>query len=144
VADNSLVKYGLFAGAAYLAYRQGWLSFLGLGGPTVVTAPPANGGANPPATGSTAEAIPPPSVLSGIFSRIQSKAGAVPLNADEWNWYLSNELAALGKGAAPDPVPIFGLDRSQPLPEMSFDQYKAKMQAYYIGQGFAGYLRGRR
>lgn len=40
MADNSMFKYALIGGAAYFAYTQGWLSFLGIG-PTTAAAVPA-------------------------------------------------------------------------------------------------------
>jgi hypothetical protein len=116
VADNS--KLLILGGAvvAYYAWKQGWLSNLGIGTPTTATpAKPAVPAEPDP------NAITGANTVSGIQARVllDAKAPADGLNADEWGWYLNNQLAPLGK-AAPDPMPLFtaavsGFDRAQKL-----------------------------
>ncbi len=136
MADNSmLVKVGLFGAAGYLAYRYGLFSSFGLAPAATAPAPgsgspiagPPPAGSTPPAATPPASTSPAPSVLDGIFARIQSKAGAgASLGPDEWGWYLNNELAALGKGSAPDPVPLFG---QRPFSPMSAAQWWGPMSS---------------
>lgn len=116
MADNTgIIKIALFGGAAYLAYRQGWLSFLGLGTPAATT----------PATAATPTPAPNPNAITGansldaIFQRVVTAANAptAGLNIDSWDYYLNAELAKIGK-SAPDPMPIFSsavanFDRAQ-------------------------------
>ena len=117
MADNSgLIKIGAIGGALFLAYRQGWLGFLGLGpapAAPVATAPAPNPNA---ITGSNS--------LDAIVQRIGAASKGASFNVDEWGYQLNNELSALGK-SAPDPMPIFtaavpNFDRAQKL---SLGQY---------------------
>jgi hypothetical protein len=113
-----MIKVGAVAVAAYVAYAQGWLSFLGIG-----TATPA---ATPAATPSGASVLgtdtssgtpvssptPAPSakanVLDGIYTAMVKAANApsAGLGVDAWGYYLNNQLAPLGL-QAPDPQPLF-------------------------------------
>lgn len=120
MADNTgPIKIGLFAGAAYLAYSQGWLSFLGIG-PTTSTATTAT-----PTPASTTPVNPNPitgaNSLDAIYLRMVAAANApsAGLAVDSWGYFLNDQLGPLGK-AAPDPMPIFtaavpNFDRSQLL-----------------------------
>lgn len=133
MADNSgIIKIGLIGAAAWLAYKQGWLAFLGIGLPVAAPATAA-----PAAIAPGAPAAAAPSMLDGIFSRVQSAAGSgAQLDPDEWDWYLNNELAALGKGAAPDPVGIFG---QRPFSKVGAAQWWGPMSAALRSQlGLSG------
>lgn len=119
MADNSgLIKIALFGGAAYLAYKQGWLSFLGLGtstpAPAAAAAPPA--AATPPATGPVStppvaqpQITPTVNSLDTIYSKMTAAAAAAGeaslLGVDTWGYYLNQQLAPMGK-SAPDPGPL--------------------------------------
>jgi hypothetical protein len=109
-----MIKIALFAGAGYLAYRQGWLSMLGLGTPAAAAPAPA---AVTPAP--NPNAIIGANSLDAIYIRIVADAKVSTATVDEWNYFLNSELAPLGK-TAPDPMPIFttavpNFDRSQKL-----------------------------
>jgi hypothetical protein len=117
VADNSgLIKIAAIGAAAYLAYTQGWLSFLGIG-----TAAPATP-VTPAAPAPVAPVVPDPNAitgantLDGIFTRMKATAPAGNHNVDGWNYWL----ASAGNLTPPDPMPIFqaavpGFDRAQLL-----------------------------
>ena len=134
-ADNSgMIKIALFGGAAFLAYRQGWLGFLGIGGAPAAVAPaPAPVDPNK---------IQGANSLDAIYARMVStaKAPAAGLAVDEWGFFLNNELAGIGK-TAPDPMSIFpaavpNFDRSQKL---TAGQYWGVMApALKSGLGLAG------
>lgn len=123
------MKIGLVGAAAWLAYQQGWLSFLGLGPAPAAVAPTAGAPAASVLPAPSAAPPVPPVVgansLDSIIGRVKTAAGVSDgLNADQWNYYLNAELAGLGK-SAPDPLPIFNsaipnFDRAQPL---SISQY---------------------
>lgn len=109
--SSGLIKVGLVAGAAYLAYSQGWLSFLGIGAAPAAVAPAAPAApAAPIITGAN--------TVDGVSAKlIQANTG--PSSVDEWGYFLNQILSPLGK-TAPDPGPIFtaavpGFDRSQKL-----------------------------
>jgi hypothetical protein len=121
VADNSgMIKIAAIGAAAYVAYTQGWLSFLGIGAPAAtpaVTTTPAV-----PVT-----VAPGPNAISGANSAagVQAhtialaNAPAAGLTADQWGYYLNQVLNPLNM-VAPDPMPLFtaaapGFDRSQVL-----------------------------
>lgn len=119
MADNTgIIKIGIFGAAAYYAYRQGWLSFLGIGTPAAVA----------PATTTLATTVPVnpnPIVGANTVTGIQAatilaaKAPPEGLSVDDWGYTLNSVLANQGK-VAPDPMPIFteavpGFDRSQKL-----------------------------
>jgi hypothetical protein len=114
VADNNMVKIALIGGAAYLAYRQGWLSFLGVGTPKSVSSAPSV-----PTPAPDPNAITGANTVAGVQARTiaAAKAPSTGLSIDEWGYFLNNVLAPLGK-QAPDPMPLFsavapGFDRSQ-------------------------------
>jgi hypothetical protein len=65
--DSGVLKIALFGGAAFLAYKQGWLSMLGVGTPAV-SAPPATPGTPAP----NPNAITGANTLDGIFQRLQA------------------------------------------------------------------------
>ena len=142
MADNSgVLKIGLFAGAAYLAYKQGWLSMLGIGAPAasvpVTPVVPVTPIADP-------NAIVGANTIDGIYQRFQTAAkGFTSGTIDEWNTYV----AAIGI-TPPDPMPLFqaavpGFDRSQ---KITLAQYWAvmspalKTQLGLSGIGVSGYL----
>jgi len=108
MADNSgIIKIGAVAVAAYVAYTQGWLSFLGIGTAVAATAAtPA--AATPAATTPAATPNPKANVLDGVYTAMVKAANApsAGLGVDQWGYYLNNQLAPLGL-TAPDPVPIF-------------------------------------
>lgn len=141
MADNSaLLKVGLFAGAGYLAYKFGYLNFLF----PATAAAPAPGSTGSPASTTSGPVSPTPpaaapsaSVLDGIFQRITAAAGSgAKLDADNWGWYLNAELATLGKGAAPDPVPLFG---ARPFPAMTAAEWWGPMSGALRSQmGLSG------
>jgi hypothetical protein len=135
VADtSSLVKVGLFGGAAYLAYK---FYFAPPSVPAGAVAPvPAAAGASsvPSAGGSPA---PPSNVynsLAAVLGRIASAATSAGLTSqtpDEWNVLY---LAQGGPAPAPDPMDVFG-----GRPEMTLAQYWAGMSAYLARtRGLAG------
>lgn len=137
--NSALLKFALVGGAAYLAWRQGWLdSFL-----------PASVAANPvtPAAVPVIPAAPDPNAiqgqntLAGIYGRLvtAAKAPAAGLAADEWDFYLNPLLSPLGK-VAPDPMEVFpaavpGFDRSQKL---SAGQYWSVVGPALRAQGLSG------
>jgi hypothetical protein len=156
VADNSgIIKIGLVAAAAYLAYKQGWLSSLGIGAPVAAATPlPVTPAPNP-------NAIVGTNTLAGIYARLVAKAPAGSMGVDAWNTYLAPLLP--GGGPAPDPMPIFtaavpGFSRSQPLTAGQYWQYmgpaigtqyglsglNGRMHAYYrtgsAGLGGGGWV----
>jgi hypothetical protein len=124
VADNSgIIKIAAIGAAAYVAYTQGWLSFLGIGAPAAASTTPA---ATTPATTTPAPA-PNPNPISGANSLAGIQAHAIALanapaaglTADQWGYYLNQVLNPLNM-VAPDPMPLFtaaapGFDRSQVL-----------------------------
>lgn len=115
-SNSGLIKVALIGGAAYFAYRQGWLSFLGLGSPAVTTAAPA-----PPV--STAPPVVGANSLDGIHAQLVAMVKA-PAAVDEWDYALNQIMAPLGK-TAPDPMPIFsaavpGFSRGQLLTDAQY------------------------
>jgi hypothetical protein len=136
MADNAgLLKIGLFAGAAYLAYSQGWLSALGLGLSTV--APSSPGGAVGPVAGSGSSTTLGPSLASLYSALVKASANDAAVKAgtagpDTYNVYLVQVYPALG--AAPDPVPIFG-----GRPAMTAAQYWAGISPWLAtNKGLSG------
>lgn len=123
MADNSgIIKIGLFGAALYVAYSQGWLSFLGIGTATASTpatttgtdtaAAAAAAAAKTAADSATAAAVSKPNpkanVLDGIWAATMKAANApsAGLSVDQWGYYLNQQLAPLGL-QAPDPQPVF-------------------------------------
>jgi hypothetical protein len=127
VADNSgIVKLALIGGAGYIAYTQGWLSFLGLspGGSTVTASapatsastvpapiPPSSPAASPSPPASTPP-VPPTPVTNSLDTLYQNMVAAAnaagqpsQLGVDGWDYYLNSVLPA-GQ-VAPDPAPLF-------------------------------------
>jgi hypothetical protein len=157
VADNSgLVKLGIFGAVAYVAYTQGWLSFLGIGtaaaSTTVATSTlPATVPVTVPVTTSTPVTSTPvtsaaPNTLDAIWTAIQAQAGQGPLGVDAWNYYLNAQLAPLGK-VAPDPMPIFsaaisGFDRSQGLTGSQYWGIIAPALRTQLGMSGLGFYAG--
>lgn len=80
--NNGLVKIGLFAGAAYLAYRQGWLSFLGVGTPAVAATTTGTSTTGTTATTPPAAATPPAPPKYPPLSAIRSLT-LILANADQ-------------------------------------------------------------
>ena len=122
MADNTLIKVAAVGAAAYVAYTQGWLSFLGIG--TAAATAPAT---TTPAATTPAAATPSPNAISGANSLAGIQAHAIALanapaaglTADQWGYYLNEVLNPLNM-VAPDPMPLFtaaapGFDRSQVL-----------------------------
>lgn len=155
MADNStLIKVGAVGAALYIAYTQGWLSFLGIGTAATATptATPATSGT--PATSAGAVPTTPsaasPSTLDALYTKFlaAAKAGGSDtgtLGVDGWGWYLNQSGIT-----APDPMPIFsaavpGFDRSQ---QFTITQYWAvmapalKTQLGLSGLGMYGALAG--
>jgi hypothetical protein len=143
MADNSgIIKVAAVGVAAYVAYTQGWLSFLGIAAPVAAVTTPAA------ATATSAPIVPDPNAISGANSAagIQAhtmslaNAPAVGLTCDQWGYYLNQVLAPLNM-VAPDPLPLFtaaapGFDRSQVL---TAGQYWAVMTPALKSQlGFTG------
>lgn len=135
-----MLKIALFAGAGYLAYKQGWLSMFGIGTPggvpaVVPTVPPGTPVVTPPVTPPIAN----PNTIAAIQGRVlaAAKAPSEGLGVDAWGWYLNNELGPLGK-TAPDPISLFpaGFDRSTLVPAA---QYWAVMEPALKAQGLSGY-----
>jgi hypothetical protein len=121
MADNSgLIKIAAIGAAMWLAYTEGWLSFLGIGAAsssaTAATTgtPAASAVASPPAASVPAITSAPPApnpkanVLDGIYTAMVKAANApsAGLGVDAWGYYLNNQLAPLGL-QAPDPQPLF-------------------------------------
>ena len=113
------IKVGLFGAALYVAYTQGWLSFLGLGTAAAVSSAATTGTA---ATGAVANppvaSVPvvPVRSLDSIYQDMVAKAtaaGTSSTGVDGWGYYLNQTGVA-----APDPIPAFSaaipnFDRSQ-------------------------------
>ena len=121
MADNSIIKLGAVAVAAYVAYTQGWLSFLGIAAPTATTATTTTAAATTPvpAPAPDPNAITGANTVAGVQARTiaAAHAPAAGLGVDQWGFYLNQILAPLGM-SAPDPLPLFtaaapGFDRSQ-------------------------------
>jgi hypothetical protein len=144
MADNSgIIKLAAVGVAAYVAYTQGWLSFLGIAAPVAAATPVASTTPAVPVT-----VAPDPNAISGANSAagIQAhtmslaNAPAVGLTCDQWGYYLNQVLAPLNM-VAPDPLPLFtaaapGFDRSQVL---TAGQYWAVMTPALKSQlGFTG------
>ena len=137
MADNStIIKVAAVGAAAYVAYTQGWLSFLGIAAPTSAATAPAAAANTPVATAPTGAVVPSPApvaaptvpnkanVLDGIYGRMVAAANAPSqgLGVDAWGYYLNQQLAPLGL-IAPDPVPIFSAYAGAPSPGApSFDR----------------------
>jgi hypothetical protein len=120
-ADNTIIKVALFGGAAFLAYKFGFLSFLGIG-------PEAAAPAKTPALPATPVTPPPPfqgaNSLDGVFARMVTAANApaAGLSVDQWNYFLAQVDPAL---TPPDPVTVFsaavpGFDRSQKISAVEY------------------------
>lgn len=124
MADNSgMIKVAAIGVAAYVAYTQGWLSFLGIGTaqplPTTAADTTSNDAALAAAVAKTAadtatatevaKPNPKANVLDGIYARLVTAANAptAGLTVDQWGYFLNQQLAPLGL-SAPDPQPIFG------------------------------------
>ncbi len=108
------LNIALFGGAAFLAYKFGLLSSLGIGTPS---APATPAGAAPPPP--NPNAITGANTLDGVYARMVAAA---------WNAYLTGVMPA--GFVAPDPMPIFqaavpGFDRSTNL--LTAGQYWAVM-----------------
>jgi hypothetical protein len=103
MADSmgTVLKVGLFGGAAFLAYKY----FFAV---PAATAPPAN---PPPGGGTTPPANPPPASfndLAHLFDRLKGLVDAAKVDTatpDEFNVYYTQ---AGGPGPAPDPIQVFG------------------------------------
>ena len=143
MADNTMIKFAAVGVAAYVAYTQGWLSFLGIAAPVAAATPVASTTPAVPVT-----VAPSPNAISGANSAagIQAhtmslaNAPAVGLTCDQWGYHLNQVLAPLNM-VAPDPLPLFtaaapGFDRSQVL---TAGQYWAVMTPALKSQlGFTG------
>jgi hypothetical protein len=111
-----MVKIALFGGAAYLAYRFGLLSFLGLT-PDAGTTTAATPGTSTTGTTTTTTAATPPAAsappspfgqyntLDKVYTQFVSQIDPSSLhNVDEWNFFL---MQAIPGFTAPDPMSIF-------------------------------------
>jgi LDH2 family malate/lactate/ureidoglycolate dehydrogenase len=126
VADNNstFMKVGLFGAALYLAYSQGWLSFLGIGTAAAVPATGTPATANPLAVGVptptpvSTSPVNVPSTLDSAYAKMvaaATAAGTTSTGVDGWGYYLNNSGAGI---TSPDPIPAFSaaipnFDRSQ-------------------------------
>src|SRR5262245_6297955 len=122
-SGGTLLKVGLAAGAAYVAYE--YLLKPAMATPSAPSQPSAPSGSPTPAT-------PPPSrvpynSLDQIYARLAAAVGSTPYTADQFNYYLSAQLPA-GK-APPDPAAVFGesFDRSK---TMTLPNYWGAMAQY--------------
>ena len=151
MADNSgIIKVALFGGVVYLAYTQGWLSFLGLT-PSMAVATPTTTPIMPVTPAPNPNAITGANSLDAIFQRVVTAANAptAGLNVDSWGYYLNAELGKIGK-SAPDPMPIFtsavaNFDRSQLLNAAQYWAVMApalKTQLGLSGLGIYGGMAG--
>jgi hypothetical protein len=149
VADNSglMIKAGLAGAAAWLAYKQGWLSMLGLPGPATAATP-----ATVAPTTAVPKVVDPNAAvgyntLDAIHGRMVAAAKAPPvgLNVDTWNYFLAQVDSGL---VPPDPMPIFqaaipGFSRDQLLTDLQYwtpmSQYLAKNMGL-TGLGIYGTL----
>jgi hypothetical protein len=116
-ADNSgLIKLGIAGAAAYYAYSQGWLSFLGIGTqaaatPAAVLPPGSTGGAVSPAAPVDSPQAPTPGPsLASLYTSLVNAAGAAHSpgsnpGPDEYNSLLMGIYPAAGP--LPDPVSLF-------------------------------------
>jgi hypothetical protein len=113
VADNSgMIKIALFGGAAFLAYKQGWLSSIGIGTPS----PTSTSGTATQPVGTTGSPIVPaaPSQPSGaatptldsLGAQIVTAAGGQSMGPDGFNSILTQIYPAAGP--LPDPNQLFG------------------------------------
>jgi hypothetical protein len=119
-----MMKYALFAGAGYLAYKQGWLSVLGIGSasaPVVAAAPGVVPSAAPVAPAAPAAS----NVLDHIYAGIVAAAAADKVTVtgpDVWDVY-----AVRSGGPNPMPAPEdVGLTRV----DMTAAQYWTAMAPY--------------
>jgi hypothetical protein len=144
VADNyTLMKVGLFGGAAYLAYKFGYLNFLLPA--TVATGTPATGApASPAAAAPAAPAPPAPAKVdlnALMFNTLKAGVSATGnkdnpmMSPDDWN-ALARQTPNVP--ALPDPNQLFG--NRDP---MIFGTWWSKTVPYLQAQGLAGYLRSR-
>jgi hypothetical protein len=120
MADNT--KLLLVGGAAAAV----WYFYFRTPAPVPPAAPsaPQPGGGVPTSPTSPAPVVPAPSpsvpTIATIEARTLAAANAPTegLTIDEWDWFLNQQLAPLGK-VAPDPVPLFndlpGFVRSMPV-----------------------------
>lgn len=120
-----------------MAYKQGWLSVLGLSpaaAPVAAAAPVVN-----------PNAIVGANTLDGIFARMLKAAPAGNHSIDEWDYFLQ---AAQPSITPPDPMPLFaaavpGFDRSQPIAAAQYWAVMApalKQQLGLSGLGIFGGL----
>ena len=155
-SDNSgLIKVAAIGVAAYYAYSQGWLSFLGIGtaaaASTPVVTPPAAGAVPPVASPVVAPVVTPPAApaapsLDSLGAAIVTAVKGASVGPDDYNYFLTQIYPAAGP--LPDPVSLFastGWARPQP---MGFSTYwtitapwlKAnKGLSGYGPQGLGGY-----
>ncbi len=119
--DSSVLKVGLVAAAGYLAYRQGWLSFLNLA--------PSLASSASSVIASTSSVPPLPSQLDALYSKMVAEAAKDGMNTtasvDAWDVYLTR---AGGPTPAPAPEDVFGANPR--ASDMTALQYWAKMAPY--------------
>ncbi len=127
-STGTIVKVGLFAGAAFLAYR--W--FLA---PADVpaTAPPAT--SPKPDTTPAVKETNTYNTASALLSRMTDAAKAAGMTTgspDQWN-VIFNQVG--GPGPAPDPISLFGS-----RDEITLAQYWAHMSAWLAtNKGLTGF-----
>jgi hypothetical protein len=141
VADNSgMIKIAAIGGAAFLAYRQGWLSFLGIGTPATAVSP-ATGTPVTAVPSSVAPAASPVPSLDSVYGSLVQQVG--PLNSDHtmgpdgYNALLIQIYPAAAP--LPDPVSLFsGTDWARPA-AMPIASYWSRMAPWLQqNRGFAG------
>jgi len=135
-SDNTLVKVGLFAGAAYLAYQQGWLSFLGIGSSAPAATPAPSTPATQPVSAPPAQPSAPPAPtyppLSQIYSQMvaianQSWQGASSCGSQP----IVGTTAIPGGAVIPDPTSLVALTNwqmcvgSAQTPKFTMDDWNA-------------------
>ena len=116
MADNTMVKVALFGGAAYLAYRFGLLSFLGVG-PSSSTGGGATTSPTTPGQPVNAVTVPAPvtpaspfastnlNSLDKVYAAFVAQVDPSSLHTvDEWDWFLMHAVPGF---TAPDPMSIF-------------------------------------
>jgi len=154
MADSTggMVKLALIGGAAWVAYEYLFGNLFKTTAPTTAptsgqpgapVAPPA------PPLGTTL-GVTGANSLDGIHQQLVKAANApsAGLSVDGWGYFLNQVLANAGKGAAPDPMPIFqpaipGFDRGQLLTDAQYWGIMApalKSQLGLSGLGLYGSL----
>lgn len=134
---GTLLKVGLFGGAAYLAYEYFFAA----------PASPATSSASPATTTAPSSAVPPvvgANSLDALATKLFAAANAPAdgLTVDQWNWFLMQVKPGF---TAPDPMPIFmaaipNFDRSQKITGVQYWLYMAPYLRANLGMSGMGML----